>query len=164
MALIKNGKLVDDDYQNVTDAEDFPAAGAVLVSLEQWQDHWQGLQRRPESVGVWLRSDQHPEVIADDLEQIDLVALEFPTFRDGRAYSYARLLRERFGFSGELRAVGDVLLEQLHYMQRCGFDAFEISSETAENDFSVAQTDFSVWYQPSADERPSALRLRHGRR
>ena len=73
-----------------------------------------------------MHSDQSPELIADDVQRFALVALEFPKFRDGRAYSYARLLRERYGFKGELRAVGDVLLEQLFFMLRTGFDAFEL--------------------------------------
>ena len=163
MALVKNGELITDSYHNVTGAESIPADGAVLVSLEQWQDHCHSLQRRRDPVGVLLQSDQHPEIIADDLDQIALVALAFPSFRDGRAYSYARLLRERYGFNGELRAVGDVLLEQLHYMQRCGFDAFELDSEDAASDFAVAQSDFSVWYQPASDDRASAVRLRHRR-
>ncbi|MDJ0928395.1 MAG: DUF934 domain-containing protein [Gammaproteobacteria bacterium] len=163
MALVKNGELVNDPFRDVTGADTIPPDGAVLVSLEQWQDHCHSLQRRPDPVGVLLESDQHPEIIADDLDQIAVVALAFPTFRDGRAYSYARLLRERYGFTGELRAVGDVLLEQLHYMQRCGFDAFQLDGEDPARDFAIAQSDFSVWYQPASDGRLSALRLRHRR-
>ena len=163
MALLQNGRLVADPFINATDAETIPAEGPVLVSLEQWQDHCPSLQRRRDPVGVLLQSDQHPEIIADDLDQIALVALAFPSFRDGRAYSYARLLRERYGFTGELRAVGDVLLEQLHYMQRCGFDAFDLDSDDPARDFGIAEGDFSVWYQPASDDRLSAMRLRHRR-
>ena len=89
-----------------------------------------------------------------------VVALEFPKFRDGRAYSYARLLRERYGFKGELRAVGEVLLEQLFFMLRTGFDAFEIESADPLEDYRTALADFSVWYQPTADGRPTAMQLR----
>ena len=92
------------------------------------------------------------------------MALEFPKFRDGRAYSYARLLRERYGFEGELRAVGDVLLEQLFFMLRTGFDAFEIESPNPLEDYRTALADFSVWYQPAADGRPTAMQLRHQKR
>ncbi len=164
MALLKNGRVVADPYIDVSSAEEIPADGALLVSLAQWQNQWDRLQRRPEPVGVLLESDQHPEIIADDLEQIALIALRFPSFRDGRPYSYARLLRERYGFSGELRAVGDVLLEQLHFMHRCGFDAFEIDSDDPERDYAIAQGEFSVWYQPTGDGRPTAIQLRHARR
>lgn len=163
MALVKNAQLVDDPYAKAVGADGIPATGAVIVSLEHWQEFREELGRRPDPVGVWLRSDQHPESIADDLPSISLVALEFPAFKDGRAYSYARLVRERYGFQGELRAVGDVLLEQLHFMQRVGFDAFEIDSADPLGDFKTAAADFSVWYQPTADGRPTAVQLRHPR-
>ena len=84
--------------------------------------------QRGTPLGIRLHSDQPPELIAVDVRAFCRVALEFPKFRDGRAYSYARLLRERYGFKGELRAVGEVLLEQLFFMLRTGFDAFEIES------------------------------------
>lgn len=163
MGLVRNGKLVGDQYTDVSGLEEIPDHGAVLVSLEQWQDHWESLIKRKEPIGLRLRSDQHPEIIADDLEQLSLIALEFPSFRDGRAYSYARLLRERYGFEGELRAIGDVLLDQLAYMQRCGFDAFEISHADPLATYHKALTDFSVWYQPATDQRRSAVQLRHAR-
>jgi uncharacterized protein (DUF934 family) len=86
---------------------------------------------------------------------------EFPRFRDGRAYSYARLLRERYGFEGEIRAVGDVLMEQLMFMLRVGFDAFEISEQNPLEAYRTAVGEFSVWYQPTGDGRPTAVSLRH---
>lgn len=161
MALIIDGKLANDSFTDVRERAGVPAQGAVIVSLEQWQAAHDELMQRADPVGVWLQSHEHPDAIAADLAAIELVALEFPTFRDGRAYSYARLLRDRHGFNGELRAVGDVLLEQLHYMSRCGCNAFEIDSDTPVTDFDTAQADFSVWYQPSSDARPSAVQLRH---
>ncbi len=161
MALLKNRQVVEDSFTQVDDAKSLPADGPVLVSLTVWQDHWDRLMRRKDAVGVFLASSEHPEVIADDLDQLAVVALEFPTFRDGRAYSYARLLRERYGFAGELRAIGDVLLEQLHYMERVGFDAFEVSDTNPEAAIKIASDDFSVWYQPSGDDRTPASFLRH---
>ena len=161
MALICDGKLVNDAYTSVIERDEFPAVGAILVSLEQWQSGRDALLRRQDPVGIRLQSSEHPEVIADDLDHFDLIELEFPAFRDGRAYSYARLLRDRYGFKRELRAVGDVLLEQLHYMSRVGFNAFELDSDTPLADFETAQRDFSVWYQPAADDRPFAGQLRH---
>jgi uncharacterized protein (DUF934 family) len=113
---------------------------------------------------VRLHSDQSPELIAEDLEHLALVALEFPKFRDGRAYSYARILRERYGFRGELRAVGDVLMEQLHFMVRTGFNAFEIEGADPLGQLEVALGDFSVWYQPTGDGRKTAVDLRHARK
>ncbi len=88
----------------------------------------------------------------------------FPKFRDGRAYSYARLLRERYGFEGELRAVGDVLLEQLFFMLRTGFNAFELTAEDPLGAYRTALGDLSVFYQPTGDGRATALQLRHARR
>ena len=83
-----------------------------------------------------------------------------PVFRDGRAYSYARILREAYGYEGELRAVGEVLLEQLHFMIRVGFDAFELQGDDPERAWQIAAEEFSAWYQPGADERPTAMQLR----
>lgn len=159
-ALIVDRGVVADPFVRVADGEPVPNDGAVLVSLATWQADQAALRARPGPFGVLLRSDEHPEAIADAVDDLALVALEFPTFRDGRAYSYARLLRDRYGFSGELRAVGDVLLEQLHYMERVGFNAFEIDSNDPLGELAIAEADFSVWYQPSGDGRAWAAQLR----
>ncbi|MFW2405916.1 MAG: DUF934 domain-containing protein [Gammaproteobacteria bacterium] len=160
MSLVIDRKIVTDPYQRIAATDAIPEHGAILLSLEAWQANAANLRGRADPVGVLLRSEEHPEAIAENVSELQLVALDFPTFRDGRAYSYARLLRERFGFTGELRAVGDVALEQLHYMERVGFDAFEIDSDNPLDAFATADRDFSVWYQPSADGRPSAAQLR----
>ena len=164
MALVKNGELVASSFVDASGAETIPAAGPLIVSLDQWNAHRDQLLARGTPLGIRLRSDQPPELIAADLARLAVVALEFPKFRDGRAYSYARLLRERYGFKGELRAVGDVLLEQLFFMLRTGFDAFEIESADTLRDYRTALADFSVWYQPAADGRPTAMQLRHVKR
>lgn len=163
MALVRDNRIVTDPYRDVSADDALPAAGALLVSLEQWRTHRDRLARHPDPLGLRLRSDQHPDEIADDLDRFAVIALEFPTFRDGRAYSVARLLRQRHGFTGELRAVGDVLLDQLHFMQRVGFDAFEINGEDPLGAYRQAAGEFSVWYQPAADDRPWASRLRQRR-
>ncbi|MDH3977499.1 MAG: DUF934 domain-containing protein [Gammaproteobacteria bacterium] len=160
MTLIKDRLEISDPFTKISADDAIPDSGALLVSLSVWQDHWEQLIRRQEPVGVQLASDEHPDVIADDVDQLALIALEFPTFRDGRAYSYARLIRERYGFTGELRAVGDVLPDQLHYMERVGFNAFELAGNRGVEDYLRADKDFSVWYQSSTDDRASALRLR----
>ena len=162
MSLIKGGKLVADPFVDASAAETIPPSGPVLVSLEQWQQHRQALLERGTPLGLRLRSDQSPELIATDVQSFALIALEFPKFRDGRAYSYARLLRERYGFKGELRAVGDVLLEQLFFMLRVGFDALDVQqSPDPIAAFQTAISDFSVWYQPTADGRKTVMQLRH---
>jgi len=164
MALIKNGELVADAFIDATAATELPATGAVIVSHEQWQAQRGALLARGTPLGIRLRSDQSPELIAGDLPHFALVALDFPKFRDGRAYSYARLLRERYGFKGEVRAVGDVLLEQLFFMLRTGFDAFDLQGADPLDAYRTALGDFSVWYQPTGDGRPTAMQLRRNRR
>lgn len=163
MALMKNGVLTEDCYKQVPADRALPAEGALLLSLEQWQQWRTELIERGARVGVRLASDQHPEALADDTDRLSLIALEFPSFRDGRAYSYARLLRDRFGYAGELRAVGDVLPDQLLYMQRVGFDAFEIDSDDPVAVYEDAVNEFGIVYQPAGDDRIPALRLRHAR-
>jgi uncharacterized protein (DUF934 family) len=164
MALIKEGEIVKDAFVDVSGAADIPAGGAIIVSLAQWQAERTTLLARGTPLGIRLHSDQSPDVIAQDVSLFAVIALEFPKFRDGRAYSYARLLRERYGFRAELRAVGEVLLEQLFFMIRVGFDAFEVVSADPLHDYQTALADFSVWYQPTGDGRATAIQLRHGRR
>lgn len=164
MALVKNGVIVDDPFVDASGADALPAEGALIVNLDQWRDSRDALIARGTPVGLRLKSDQSPELVASDVEHFDVIALEFPRFRDGRAYSYARLLRERYGYTKELRAVGDVLLEQLFFMLRTGFDAFEIEGSDPVGAYETALADFSVWYQPTADGRATAMQLRHARR
>jgi uncharacterized protein (DUF934 family) len=161
MPLIRDDQLVEDHFRAVADDEALPAEGAVVVSLARWQKDRASLLERKAPVGVRLKSDESPEAIADDLGRLALVALEFPKFRDGRAYSYARILRERHGYRGEIRAVGDVLMEQLHFMLRTGFNAFEIEGDDPLGQYRTAKSEFSVWYQPTGDGRPTAASLRH---
>jgi uncharacterized protein (DUF934 family) len=160
--LLRNGALVEDRFLDVTALDSIPPTGAVMVSLAQWQANLDALIARREPIAIRLKSDQHPEIIADDLDHFAAIALEFPIFKDGRAYSYARLLRERWGFTGELRAVGDVLLEQLHFMQRVGFDAFELKATDPVAEWQTAMAEFTTWYQATGDGRVPARELRHG--
>ena len=163
MALVIDGKLVAaDPFVRIAAGAAVPANGAVLVTLATWTAQADSLAQRSDPVGVLLGSEESPAALADAVDKLQLIALDFPTFRDGRAYSYARLLRERYGYTGELRAVGDVQLEQLHYMERTGFNAFEIDSDDPVRDLEIANRDFSTWYQPSGDRRQAATRLRSG--
>lgn len=161
MALLKDGLLAEDPYTDVSNLEVADFSGAVIVSLQQWLDNRDLLSARDEPLGIVLRSDEKPEQIKNDLQRFSVIALQFPTFRDGRAYSYARLLRDRYGYTAELRATGEVLLEQLHYMQRVGFNSFAVVSEDAAHDWAIASDDLSVWYQPTNDRRATATSLRH---
>jgi len=160
MPLLKEGRVVEDLWTPLPEDAALTPEGDLIVSLERWQAEGDSLQTRNGRLGLRLRSDQSPAEIAGDLKHFDLVALEFPRFGDGRAYSYARLLRERYGFTGELRAVGNVLRDQLLFMLRCGFDAFEIDAENAAQAWQEAMSEISLWYQPTGDGRSSAGVLR----
>ena len=162
MALIKDGVEAKDSFVNACHLDNLPASGDIIVSLDQWNDHRDALLARDAQLGVTLKSDQHPDSIADDLQHFALVALEFPAFTDGRAYSYARILRDQYSFAKELRAVGDVLLEQLLYMNRVGINAFDIVGDNDLEQWKVAAADYTVWYQPTNDGRTSIRDLRRG--
>lgn len=148
--IIKNRQIVDDQWQTVADDEPLPA-GPVIVSLARWQAERAGLLAHG-PVGVRLKNGEPVAALADDLARLAVIVLEFPEFRDGRAYTQARLLRERYGYRGELRAVGDVLRDQLFFMQRCGFDAFALRADRDLEDALAAFGEFTVTYQPAADE------------
>jgi len=163
VGLIRDGRLVPDSFTDATGQETLPVSGPVIVSLEQWQARRVELVARGAPLGIRLRSDQSPRAIAADLHHFSVVALEFPKFRDGRAYTHARHLKERLGYAGEIRAVGDVLQEQLHFMQRCGFNAFDIAGPDPEQAWATIAGDHTVWYQATGDGRPRAADRRHRR-
>ncbi|MBS1228196.1 MAG: hypothetical protein H6R17_1473 [Proteobacteria bacterium] len=164
--LIKNAQIVDDPRSVVKLAED-ESAGTIalpgtpaLLPLAVW------LARRDEIIksgvphGVWLDANEGPEAIAGDLDHLAVIGVNFPKFTDGRSYSTARLLRERYRFKGEIRAVGDVLQDQLYFMKRCGIDAYALRED---KDFAAALAsldDFSESYQAAADQPQPLFRRR----
>lgn len=164
MPLIKDGRLFDDPWTVVVDGAALPADGALLVSYATWSDNRDVLLCRNAPLGIRLDSDQSPALIANDLDRFDLVALDIPVFKDGRAYSYARLLRERYGYAKELRAIGNVLRDQFHFLHRCGFDTFEVADGAAVDAWRDALSEISHAYQPAADSRRSILALRRAAR
>ena len=149
--------LIEDRFERLADEAPLPESGAVLVSLARFAAERDVLLSRDGELGVWLQSSESPAAIAKDLERIALVALDFPVFSDGRAYSSARLLRERHGYKGEVRAIGDVLCEQLTFMLRSGFETFEMQSEDALDEFNSVVTEVRVVYQPTADGQATAI-------
>jgi uncharacterized protein (DUF934 family) len=164
MPLIKGGALVEDDWVSVGDGEPLPADRPVIVTLKRWQGERGALGGRNAPIGVRLESADKAEAIAADLDRLALVAVAFPTFRDGRGFSTARLLRERYGFKGELRAVGNVFRDQFLFMHRCGFDAYEVADAKEAEAFAAALASFSVVYQRTGDGRTPATALRQLRR
>jgi uncharacterized protein (DUF934 family) len=128
VALWKGGAFAADEFVTVGESGDLPD-GPVLVPLKRFLAERDTLLARNEPVGVIVQPAEKLDDIAADLPRLPLLALAFPKFGDGRAFSLARLARERHGFSGELRAVGDILFDRIAYMTRCGFDALDITNE-----------------------------------
>lgn len=161
MPLLKNGQMIGEDaWLSVADDAPLPEHRPALISHARWQAEQEHLAGRNAPLGIHLPNTVDVLDFGPEAGRFDLIVLEFPKFSDGRAYSQARLLRERFGFAGELRATGHVLQDQLWHMQRCGFDAFEITREGAAEAFAAAMRGFSHVYQPTGDGRISALKQR----
>jgi uncharacterized protein (DUF934 family) len=157
--LIKDRAITDDRWTLVRDtAADVPA-GAAIVPLALWKARRDEFVARRD-VGVWLAPADDPAEIAADVAQLPLIAVDFPQFTDGRGYSTARLLRERYRFAGELRAIGDVLRDQLSYLAQCGFDAFAVREGKDARDALNGFADFSDGYQLTQARTPW-FRRRH---
>jgi uncharacterized protein (DUF934 family) len=166
--LIKNGKTLADGWRLLDEPADrllIPAedgllpdlpAGPLLVPLRVWQQRRDDLLERGAGTGLWLATDADPAAVAADLAQLEVVAIRFVNFTDGRGYSLARLLRERHGYRGELRAIGEVLRDQLYYLASCGFDAFVLRAGEDPDRALAAYGDFSEAYQASV-LRPNPL-------
>lgn len=160
MPLLKNGEVTADPWRHVGADEPLPAEGPIVVPFARWKAERDSLLALNTPLGVRIGNAQPVADLAQDLARLELVVLEFPKFVDGRAYSQARLLRERYDYRGELRATGEVLRDQLQFMQRCGFDAFEIAAANAAEIWRAAVDEIDVVYQPAADDRVPAQTLR----
>lgn len=161
--LIKGRALVDDRWTLLRDAAtlaDVPPGAAVIVPLALWRLEHQTLSARGD-VGVWLAPTDDPEALAADVARLTLIAVDFPKFTDGRGYSTARLLREKYGYTGELRAIGDVLRDQLYYLHACGFSAFAVRPDRDPGDALRGLDDFRDNYQATV-EHPLPLFRRRG--
>ena len=165
--IIKGREVVADDWSVLRLDEDEAAesavvpAGKVIVPLAVWQVQRDALAARAD-IGVWIGADERPETLKDELDQFAVVAVDFPKFTDGRGYSIAYNLRKRLGYTGELRAIGDVLRDQLFAMHRVGFDAFATRPDRDIHDALKGLTVFSETYQASVDQDQPLFR-RHPR-
>jgi len=161
--IIKGNQIVDETWhllpKDVT-LDELTNCDDYIVPLQLWRDHAHVLKARDGGLGVWLDADEEAEEIGDDVEHFQVIALNFPAFTDGRNYSNARLLRDRYKFTGELRAIGDVLRDQLFYMKRCGFDAFALRADKDPVEALQSLQDFSVTYQAATDEPQPLFRRR----
>ncbi|MBL8524348.1 MAG: DUF934 domain-containing protein [Betaproteobacteria bacterium] len=155
--IIRDGAIVRDEWTLIaaTHAEPLPA-GRVIVPLARWLAERDALTARiteqNQPLGVWLDGHEDPAKLADAIHRFAVIAVNFPKFADGRGYSIATLLRSRYGFKGELRAIGDVLRDQLFYMKRVGFNAFAVRADKDIHDAVKALKDFSEVYQGSVNQ------------
>jgi len=160
MPLVKQGKIVADSYTHVADDSEIPIEGPALIPAARFLADPEALVARSSPTGVIWPNSRDPEDLVPWIGKLAVVALVFPTFRDGRAYSQARLLRERYKFKGELRATGQVLRDQFVIMLRAGFDSFEVKKDADAEAFAATVKRYSVFYQPTGDGRITALHQR----
>ncbi|CAN5217176.1 DUF934 domain-containing protein [soil metagenome] len=164
MPLVKGNIVVADEFVHLVDDAPLPAEGAVLLSAERFlKDPEAALSRNGKEnvkTGVIWPNNRDVDDLLPYLDRLAVIALVFPIFRDGRAYSQARLLRERHKFTGELRATGQVLRDQFMFMLRAGFDAFEVKKDKDAQVFADVAHRFSVFYQPTGDGRVTAFHRR----
>jgi uncharacterized protein (DUF934 family) len=160
MPLVKDGKITSDLFVHVPEGAELPGDGAILVAAARFLEDPKALLKRAGKVGVIWPNNRDLDDLVPYLDRLAAVALVFPSFRDGRAYSQARLLRERHGYDGELRATGQVLRDQFVFMSRAGFDAFEVKNAADADAFAATVKRYSVFYQPTGDGRVTALNRR----
>ncbi|MBN9588119.1 MAG: hypothetical protein BGN85_06070 [Alphaproteobacteria bacterium 64-11] len=155
-----------DNFVRVGDEDALPAdvekGGAVTVSLARFRRDREQLLARNTPLGVRLKAEENPELLGEDVSRFALIELEFPKFRDGRAFSWARMLRTRLGFSGEIRAVGDFLYDQVNYQRRVGFNAWDAPDHLTPELFDRAFGEMTNVYQPSTDGKKTIRQLRAG--
>lgn len=160
-----DGSILADDWTVVPQPEQGDSLvlseGRNLIPAALWlagKEHFLGNA----NVGAWLDSHEEPDMLAAHLDDLPLIAVNFPKFSDGRGYSSARLLRERYGYKGELRAIGDVLLDQLQFMKRCGFDSYALRPDKDIRKAARCLNFFSNTYQAATDNDQPLFRRRAG--
>jgi len=161
MPLLKDGKVVDDIWAFVEDGHELSPGGCIVVTLGRFLSEHDQLLARNRSIGVRLANTDDPQLLVPFLDQIHLIEVQFPKYTDGRAFSQAQLLRRRHGYTGEIRAVGQVLRDQLRLMIRCGIDAMMIDEADAEAVYDFSSREFSEFYQSAADTAETIFEKRH---
>ena len=161
MALLQHGALQPNNWRHVGDDAAIPADGPVTVSLKRWQAETDALRGRNAPIGVRLKNDEQAQALGDDVHRLSVIEVEFPKFTDGRAFSQARILRDKLGYQGEVRGIGTILRDQFLYMTRCGIDTVELPEGKPIDGYLAALGEFTAWYQPASDGRKTVLELRH---
>ena len=163
--LIKGGHVVPNEWNLVHEVADDPVETRTIVPAPYALSHADTLFGVGREIGVWIEPDAEPDDLAELLDRISLIAIRFSTLNDGRGLSIAVLLRTRFGYAGELRAIGEVHEDVLHYMYRCGFDSYELPNGHDPNVALAAMSSYSDYYQGSVvDPRPAFRRIARGRK
>lgn len=159
MEIIKDGKIVQDDWTHLADEEALQP-GNITVSLQRWQRDKERLTAGGQVVGIRVHGEDAASLFSDDLPKLTLVCIDMPAMTDGRGFSLARLLRERHGYQGEIRVRGEFIQDQMYFLARVGVNAFEFPSDTNLETLLPALREFSVKYQAAADERLPLYRRR----
>jgi uncharacterized protein (DUF934 family) len=163
MPLIKNGRVVEDHFVRVLDDAAIPDGTAVIVPAARFLADADDILRRDAPTGVEWPNNRKVAELEPYLDRLAVIVLAFPNFKDGRGYSQARQLRERYGFAGELRAVGQILRDQFLFLVRAGFDALEVKKAADAEVFATTLARYSVFYQPAGDARVAAPQRRLAR-
>ena len=163
MRLVRGGRVVADEYVRVLDDAPIPDGVPVIVPAARFLADAEEIARRDAPTGVLWPNNRRVSELAPYLDQLALVALVFPSFKDGRAYSQARQLREQYSFRGELRATGNILRDQFLFLLRAGFDAFDVLKPADAVAFEETARLYSVFFQPTGDGRMTVARVRSGR-
>ena len=154
MTMIKDGVIAANDWQHITDDETLPVTGKITVTIQRW------LAEQGSAKGVRLEAADNAELLRDKLANLELIVLDMAVFTDGRPFSQARLLRDRLGYTGEIRARGDFLRDQMYYLSRVGVNSFEFPENTDLKDRLQAFEEFTVNYQASSDMAEPLYRQR----
>lgn len=157
--IIKDGRILDDNWQLIDNDVSALPQGQALVPLSYWNDHQAEIATRPNDIGLWLASNEAPNDITQP-ENAPVIAVKFDNFMDGRGFSIARLLRERLNYQGEIRAIGNPIRDQLTYMVRCGFNAFQLAEHYDLEEALESLKDFSENYQISVEQKTPLFRRR----
>ena len=162
LRVIKDNRVLEDNWQWLGKIEENQVIpdGDVILPYRYWKENRAALTDRTGNIAVCINGDDGIADIAAFIDQFSLIALEFPAFKDGRCYSHARLLRDRYHFKGDLRALGDVLRDQLFFMKRCGISSFAIRKDKDIEDALNALKDFTITYQTAADGAPPVYKIR----
>ena len=158
--ILKDTQVVSDNWILLDENAESILAGDILLSYQQWQNLADYLSNHSGRIGIWLEGHAEIEQIIEPLLNLPLIAINFPKFADGRGFSAARLIKERYNYAGELRAIGGFIRDQLYLLNRCGFNAFQFADENELSDAAESLKDFSENYQVSVDQENPLFRRR----